>query len=203
MDWIEGLHLPQYILTAPPQEERDEIGQRIWDLFMYQFHVLHLVHADPHPGNILITPMGDLAVIDFGCVKDIPVDFYEPFMELTAPGVLDDAELFERKLFDLEILLPEDGPDAKAYYTNLFHEVLSLLLKPYHNEQWDFGDAEFFDQIAKVGERMSRETLTSKYKLNRGSKHFIYVNRTFLGLYQLMHSLEARIRVPFVEEVPN
>lgn len=200
MDWIEGLHLPQYVMSAPTQEERDEIGQRIWDLFMYQFHELHLVHADPHPGNILITSEGDVAVIDFGCVKEIPLEFYRPFMELTAPGVLDNAELFEKKLLELEILLPNDGVEEKAYYVNLFHEVLSLLLKPYHNEHWDFGDVDFFDQIAKVGERMSRETLTSKYKLNRGSKHFIYVNRTFLGLYQLMHSLEARIKVPFEAE---
>lgn len=201
MDWIEGLHLPQYAASQPSQDERDEIGQRIWDLFMYQFHELHMVHADPHPGNILITDDKQVAVIDFGCVKQVPEDFYKPFMELTAPGVLDDPDTFEKKLLELEILLPTDRGEEKAYYTGLFHEVLSLLLKPYHEEEWDFGDESYFDEIAKVGERMSKETLTSKYKLNRGSKHFIYVNRTFLGLYQLMHALQARIHVPYFQPI--
>ena len=30
-----------------------------------------------------------------------------------------------------------------------------------------------------------------KYNGNRGSKHFIYINRTLFGLYNLMHSLKA------------
>jgi len=30
---------------------------------------------------------------------------------------------------------------------------------------------------------------------NRGSKHFIYMNRTFFGLYNLMFDLKAKIIV--------
>jgi hypothetical protein len=30
---------------------------------------------------------------------------------------------------------------------------------------------------------------------NRGSKHFIYMNRTFFGLYNLLFDLKAEIKV--------
>ena len=34
-----------------------------------------LLHADPHRGNLLKTPDGKLALIDFGMVADIDADF--------------------------------------------------------------------------------------------------------------------------------
>ena len=197
MDWIEGKHLAQHIQSGLSQEESSSLGQRIWDLFMYQIHELRKVHADPHPGNILITADNQLAIIDFGCIKEIPEEFYIPYFKLTEPGIIDNKDTFEQILFDLEILREGDKPAEKEYFYNLFHEVLSLLLKPYQDDTWDFSDNEYFDQIAAVGERMSRESLTSKYKLDRGSKHFIYINRTFFGLYQLMHMLDAEIHVPY------
>ena len=30
-------------------------------------------HADPHPGNLLVTPEGRLALIDFGLMADVPI----------------------------------------------------------------------------------------------------------------------------------
>jgi hypothetical protein len=39
---------------------------------------------------------------------------------------------------------------------------------------------------------------------NRGSKHFLYINRTFFGLYNLLHDLKARVQtmeyVKYLEE---
>lgn len=201
MDWIEGTHLPQYLKRDLSQQQKNTLGQRIWDVFMYQIHTLRKVHADPHPGNILIGEDDTLSIIDFGCIKEIPQEFYEPYFRLTQPGIIDDPEAFEKILFELEILRDGDRPDERDYFYNLFHEVLSLLLKPYQTETWDFSDDQYFDKIAEVGERMSKESLTSKYKMDRGSKHFIYVNRTFFGLYQLMHMMDAEIKVHYSEVV--
>ncbi|WP_449437578.1 AarF/UbiB family protein [Pedobacter steynii] len=79
MDWIDGLHLKEFLKTKPSQELRNKIGQALWDFYNFQQHELRAVHADPHPGNFLITPEENLAVIDFGCIKEMPDDFYYPF----------------------------------------------------------------------------------------------------------------------------
>ena len=60
-----------------------------------------------------------------------------------------------------------------------------------HQEIFDFSDANFFKQIAELGERYSKNTELKKMNGNRGSKHFIYINRTFFGLYNLMFDLKA------------
>jgi len=202
---LRGYSFPKYypefssdrIITLS-QEERNNLGQRIWDVFMFQIHELRKVHADPHPGNILIQPDGDICILDFGCIKELPNSFYDPYFELTEPGIINEQNRFEDILEQLEILYAEDTADEREHYFKLFHEVLSLLLKPYQSETWDFSDSGFFDQISATGERLAKDTLTAKYKANRGSKHFIYVNRTFFGLYQLMHMIGAEIKAPYV-----
>ncbi|RZJ43457.1 MAG: AarF/ABC1/UbiB kinase family protein, partial [Chryseobacterium sp.] len=82
MDWLDGLHLKEFLKTNPSQELRNKIGQALWDFYNYQQHELRAVHADPHPGNFMITPNEDLGVIDFGCIKELPNDFYYPFFSL-------------------------------------------------------------------------------------------------------------------------
>ena len=47
--------------------------------------------------------------------------------------------------------------------------------------------------IAQMGEEFSKDTQLRKMNGNRGSKHFLYINRTFFGLYNLLHDLKARI----------
>ena len=56
MDWMEGKHLKEFLLTNPSQALRNKIGQALWDFYNFQQHELRAVHADPHPGNFLITP---------------------------------------------------------------------------------------------------------------------------------------------------
>jgi len=74
----------------------------------------------------------------------------------------------------------------------MFHEMLSIFTQPFHSEVFDFSDASFFGQIADLGERYSKNTELRKMNGNRGSQHFIYINRTFFGLYNLMHDLKAK-----------
>jgi predicted unusual protein kinase regulating ubiquinone biosynthesis (AarF/ABC1/UbiB family) len=91
MDWLEGQHMKEFMRTNPSQELRDKIGQALWDFYNFQQHELKAVHADPHPGNFLITPEGKLGIIDFGCIKEMPDDFYYPFFSLTSTDILKEA----------------------------------------------------------------------------------------------------------------
>ena len=195
MDWMTGIHLSEFTAKSTDREVGDKIGQALWDFYMYQIHVLRKVHADPHPGNFLVDDQNRLIALDFGCMKQIPVDFYEPYFELINKNVITDPKLFNEKLFELEILRPDDSPSEIEYFTEMFHDLLSLFTKPFQSETFDFADETFFESIAKLGERFSNDTNLKKMNGNRGSKHFIYMNRTFFGLYNLMFDLKAKIKV--------
>jgi predicted unusual protein kinase regulating ubiquinone biosynthesis (AarF/ABC1/UbiB family) len=159
---------------------------------MFQMHNLRKVHADPHPGNFLITKDTKLIALDFGCIKEVPNDFYVPYFELAKKENLANPEFFKSKLYELEILRTDDSKEETEFFTAMFHELLSLFARPFHVEEFDFSDDEFFGQIADLGERYSKSTELRNMNGNRGSKHFIYINRTFFGLYNLMHDLKAK-----------
>jgi predicted unusual protein kinase regulating ubiquinone biosynthesis (AarF/ABC1/UbiB family) len=195
MDWMTGIHLSEFTAINTDKEVGDKLGQALWDFYMYQIHVLRKVHADPHPGNFLVDDQNRLIALDFGCMKIIPEEFYVPYFELINKNVITDKALFNQKLFELEILRPDDSPAEIEYFTEMFHDLLSLFTKPFQNETFDFADETFFDSIAKLGERFSNDTNLKKMNGNRGSKHFIYMNRTFFGLYNLMFDLKAKIVV--------
>lgn len=200
MDWMTGKHLSEYIVTNPTQEQRDKVGQALWDFYMYQVHVLKKVHADPHPGNFLVNDEHQLIALDFGCMKIIPNDFYVPYFELVNKDLINNSDLFNKKLFELEILRQDDSPEEVAYFTAMFYDLLSLFTLPFQEEAFDFSNHEFFEEIAKLGERFSKDTNLRKMNGNRGSKHFIYMNRTFFGLYNLMFDLKAKIAVNNFEQ---
>lgn len=195
MDWMTGKHLSEFTAENTNQETANKVGQALWDFYMYQIHVLRKVHADPHPGNFLVDNNQQLVALDFGCMKSIPNDFYVPYFELINKEIIDNKQLFNAKLFELEILRKEDTPEEIAYFTSMFYDLLSLFTLPFQDTHFDFSDEVFFNNIAQLGERFAKDTNLRKMNGNRGSKHFIYMNRTFFGLYNLMFDLKASIAV--------
>lgn len=195
MDWMTGIHLSEFTKKNTDQKVADKVGQALWDFYMYQIHILRKVHADPHPGNFLVNDENELVALDFGCMKQIPTDFYTPYFELIDKKVINDPKIFNAKLFDLEILRADDSKEEVTYFTELFHDLLSLFTKPFQAKTFNFSDETFFESIAQLGERFSKDTNLRKMNGNRGSKHFIYMNRTFFGLYNLMFDLKAKIVV--------
>jgi len=195
MDWMTGIHLSEFTKKNTDQKVANTLGQALWDFYMYQIHVLRKVHADPHPGNFLVNQENQLVALDFGCMKQIPNEFYIPYFELIDKDVIDNKIIFAEKLFELEILRVDDTKEEIEYFTSMFHDLLSLFTKPFQSENFDFSDEAFFENIAKLGERFANDTNLRKMNGNRGSKHFIYMNRTFFGLYNLMFDLKAKVVV--------
>tara|TARA_A200000113_G_scaffold214221_2_gene217304 strand:- start:543 stop:1853 length:1311 start_codon:yes stop_codon:yes gene_type:complete len=196
MDWMEGIHFSEYTnqeITDPKINQK--LGQSLWDFYMYQMHGLKKVHADPHPGNFLVSPENELIALDFGCIKHIPDSFYIPYFELSKKENLDDKEAFQKILHELEILTATDTPKEIVFFTELFHRMLRLFTLPFQGEHFDFSDPIFWNKIASLSQEFTEDQEWRKMNGNRGSEHFIYINRTFFGLYSLLFDLKAKVAI--------
>ena len=194
MDWMEGLHISEYVSAHKHDQEMNlRLGQTLWDFYMFQIHHLKKVHADPHPGNFLIDESYNLVALDFGCVKTIPDDFYKPYFDLVDLKIEDNPLLFQEILYDLEILRTDDTAEEVVYFTELFGRLIKVLTLPFTKKEFDFGDAVFWGEINSLSETLSSDQRLRKMNGNRGSKHFIYINRTFFGLYTLLNDLKAKV----------
>ena len=191
MDWMQGKHFSEFIKENSNQKDFNKLGQSLWDFYMYQMHILKQVHADPHPGNFLVSEEKELMVIDFGCIKEVPEDFYIPYFELAKQENLQNPDFFNQKLYELEILRNDDSLEEKKFFSDLFHEMLELFTQPFNTEYFDFSNEQFFQKIADIGQKYAKLNELKTMNTNRGSRHFIYLNRTFFGLYNMMHDLRA------------
>ncbi|MEM9052741.1 MAG: lipopolysaccharide core heptose(II) kinase RfaY [Bacteroidota bacterium] len=203
MDWIDGMHLSEWIETNPSQADRNRIGQNLWDFYNYQIHELHMVHADPHPGNFIITKERRLAVLDFGCVKEMPSDFYTDYFKFMDIELTKKPIEFNALLLKMEFLLPGDNDAEREYFTKVFGDMVSLLCQPFSMDEFDFSDKDYFGAIYALGDQVAADKQFRKSNAARGSKHGIYINRTYFGLYNILHLLGAqvktKIRVPALD----
>jgi len=191
MDWIEGMHLKEFLKTNPSQELRNKIGQALWDFYNFQQHELRAVHADPHPGNFLITPDEKLGVIDFGCIKELPEDFYHPFFSLISTEVIKNKQKTIEAFRALDMIQDKDNEQQVEFYYKSYKEMIELFARPYTSKTFDFSQPDFFEQLYAYGEKITK---MPEFKQARGVKHFIYVNRTNFGLYSILQDLKATVR---------
>ncbi len=192
MDYLEGLHLKEYLLTNPTQESKNKVAQVIWDFYEFQIHTLKSIHADPHPGNFLFTADDRLGVIDFGCIKVVPEDFYLNYFPLLLPEVQENKEVIDKLMRSIEIVFPADSLEVKNELTSAFLKMTDLLSRPFRTEYFHFTQS-FLDEIYQTGEEIYRIEEVKKPTQPRGSKHALYVNRTYFGIYSMMADLDATI----------
>lgn len=194
MDWLDGLHLPEFLKTNPRQEVRNRIGQALWDFYDYQIHTLRAVHADPHPGNFLLTQEGKVGVIDFGCIKEIPQEYYDNYFIVINPFLLKDEETLLQTFKNLGFILEEDSPEQQKFFTKIFKGMIELLGRPFHSDSFDFGNDDYFQEIYQYAESLARTEELRKANQARGSRHGLYINRTYFGLYSMLNQLRANIK---------
>lgn len=190
MDWLQGEHLDAFAKRQAPQEQRNRIGQLLWDFYDYQIHQLLQVHADPHPGNFLVMDH-ELGVIDFGCVKEIPKSFHDSYFKLLEPELIHDRDRFIELLTQLELIYPNE-PNRETIIEVLY-QSLELLGRPFRAETFDFGDPDYINSIYEFGEQAAQMKELRESKQARGPEHALYINRTYFGLFNLLYMLGAKI----------
>ncbi len=193
MDWLEGMHLDQFLKTNPSQEVKNKAGQHLWD--MYDFHINNLlkIHADPHPGNFLFDKDGNVGVIDFGCVKEVPEDFYRNYFQLLNPEYFNNEEKLTELFYYLEFLYESDTPAAKSFFYKIFKESLHLITLPFTVDEFDFADESYFAKVYAMGEDLSKNKDVRKNGAARGSRHTLYINRAYFGLFSILNQLQAKV----------
>ncbi|PSL23664.1 ABC1 kinase family protein [Chitinophaga ginsengisoli] len=193
MDWLKGFHLKEFLERNPSQEIRNRIGQALWDFYQFQVHQLKKVHADPHPGNFLMRDDGTVGVFDFGCIKEIPEDFYVNYFLLTNKEVLKDEKRRREIYTNLEMIHPSDTEKEVVFFSGLFQRMIDMLTRPFTLEEFDFGNEAYFEEIYAYMDYLYNLKEVRDSKVARGSRHSLYINRTYFGLYSILSDLKAKI----------
>jgi predicted unusual protein kinase regulating ubiquinone biosynthesis (AarF/ABC1/UbiB family) len=203
MDWLEGKHLRDFLATKPSQEIRDRAGQALWDFYDFQIHQLRKVHADPHPGNFLFQEDGKVAIFDFGCVKEIPHFFYDNYFALVDRSIYEDKARARQIFANLEMIHPQDTEKEILFFSDLFRTMIDMFTLPFTVPEFDFGNEAYFQQIYSFSENLNNIPEVRESKVGRGSRHSLYINRTYFGLYAILNELKAKVKTRYVPVQEN
>ncbi|MCE2731946.1 MAG: AarF/UbiB family protein [Cyclobacteriaceae bacterium] len=193
MDWMNGKPLGELLKTGIEEPLNNQLGQAMWDFYHFQMHKLKAVHADPHPGNFIVTEDEKLGVIDFGCVKEISEDFYQKYFRLLNPDLLNNKEELEQAFLQLRFIYKDDSEKEKKFFTEIFSKLVELLGRPFRTTHFDFSYKAYFAEVYAFGEEVAKMKELRESKKARGVKDALYINRTYFGLYNILHDLKAKI----------
>ncbi|WP_020591384.1 ABC1 kinase family protein [Kiloniella laminariae] len=198
MENLSGCHLEEWLAGNPTQAEKNHYGQLLYDFFFHSFFDLQHLHADPHPGNFLFMPDGELGVLDFGCIREVDPDFirkitsyYQLMIRHHGPekgkgqpdyaGLQGFYEEFELIKPDLEesalrdILQPELDP------------IQHWMIAPYHEATFDFSNWKWPDMTTDS----TRKIAPYMKGINRD---LLYFDRAYRGLGLMLSRLGAVVK---------
>lgn len=123
MEWVEGIRLTNLEELENLSISHKEIAQRLIEVFLPQWLEPGTFHADPHPGNILISNEGKIILLDFGMVGEITKKDAANFKGLIESFLTKNNSKAVDCLYHLGFLLPE--ADSRII-EKLFSDIVSF-----------------------------------------------------------------------------
>lgn len=82
MDWISGRNLSSLGPLGRLELDGHDLAADLFRAYLDQILIDGFFHADPHPGNVLLTDAGRLALIDMGMVARVAPDTQDSLIKL-------------------------------------------------------------------------------------------------------------------------
>lgn len=82
MDLISGQKITDVSPAALLDVDGPGLARALFDLYLDQILIEGFFHADPHPGNLILTPDGRIGIIDLGMVARVPAPLRDQLTRL-------------------------------------------------------------------------------------------------------------------------
>jgi predicted unusual protein kinase regulating ubiquinone biosynthesis (AarF/ABC1/UbiB family) len=180
---VDGTSLGRIITDGTPVQ-RDRAGSLLTQLHFAAPQEVGLLHADPHPGNYMLTPDGRLAVIDFGSVARLP-DGAPPIIGRVTRLALDG------RAADVLVALREEGFVPADYDPDpvLLMDYVVPFIEPLRHETFHFTRNWMQTQAARMSNFSSEESKMAR-RLNLPPSYLL-IHRVTFGSIGVMCQLDA------------
>jgi predicted unusual protein kinase regulating ubiquinone biosynthesis (AarF/ABC1/UbiB family) len=174
------------VLRTWSQEERDLAGETIFRFVFRSLYRLGAFNGDPHPGNYLFRPGGQVTFLDFGLVKHFTAGELDVFGRMIQAMVLHrDPGEFRRVIEAAGLLKPGSGfsdEEIEGYFGHFYEFVLADEPRPMTPEYATESVRRIFDASGPYGEIMKAANVPPS---------FVIIQRINMGLYAILGDLRA------------
>jgi ubiquinone biosynthesis protein len=129
MEWIDGINVTRITGLRRTELDTGPVTSELLRAYLDQVFVHGDIHADPHPGNVLLCPDGRIALIDLGMVATIPPRQRERLLKLVFAAVDGRGEDVAREMVALGTRLEDFDEPA---YVREISQVVSRYASSVH-----------------------------------------------------------------------
>jgi predicted unusual protein kinase regulating ubiquinone biosynthesis (AarF/ABC1/UbiB family) len=130
MEYIPGTKITDIASLEAMGLDREKIVSKVHRIFFKMLLKDSIYHADPHPGNVSVTPDGKIILYDFGMVGRIDDDTRLKLVRLYLGLIEKDPARAVNVLIDLGTLEP-------SVNRNIVEKALEFSIKSLHGQQVD------------------------------------------------------------------
>ena len=140
MSFEEGIRIDDVAAIGRMRISFPDLMKKLVLFYTDQMLVKGFFHADPHPGNLLVTPDGQLVLLDFGMVSRIPQGMRQAMIYAVKAAYERDFDLLVSATRRMGILTEEsDLQDLSGVAENLFEIFDSAHLDASSMQELAFG----------------------------------------------------------------
>ena len=191
-EFMTGQSIPEWLKSNPHEEQKNQIGQLIWNFFCDSIFKFNTLHCDPNLGNFLIQDNLKLTVLDFGCIQDLPKETVQLFKELWKADHEDSVQTLVTSYIQL-------GASIKDHHLESFKIFYNKVIFPYKNWMNKITTSTTFDFSLTPGLSLEGQKIlfkeTFEPSMNTFSPEFTLIHRTFFGVLQILETLGAKIKI--------
>ncbi len=168
------------------QAERDLTAEAIFRFVFRSLYRLHAFNGDPHPGNYLVQPGGQVTFLDFGLVKRFTA------AEIDQLGRMIDAMVLRRDIRSYRSIIEQAGllkpgapftdEEVEDYFSHFYEFVLEDKVVTLDHEYASETVRRFFDTSGPHGRIMKAANIPAS---------FVIIQRINLGLFAVLGQLDA------------
>src|SRR5260370_38688763 len=105
MDYIEGIKITDREALEQAGISPREVARLLNDLYADQMLHLGILHADPHPGNLLVQPGPRLVLLDHGLTAPLAPSLVDALRKMVQPLNVGDCDGLTGAMAETELKL--------------------------------------------------------------------------------------------------
>ena len=91
LEYLDGVPIHDLDRLRADGVDLAALADRVAALYRHMLFEQGFFHGDPHPGNLLVLPNGDIGLLDFGLAKELPPGFGAALRTMFVAAALGDA----------------------------------------------------------------------------------------------------------------
>jgi predicted unusual protein kinase regulating ubiquinone biosynthesis (AarF/ABC1/UbiB family) len=191
MEFEDGMKITDYEGLAKAGVNRHDLAISLLQIYIKQILVDGFFHADPHPGNLFITPAGRIILIDFGMVGVISRPLRDNLVQLT-------HAMIQRDYDQVVALLKKVGFLRRGADTELLARAIALFMEEILGKREDL----FSGNLGEIMDNMESLLYENPFQI---PANFTFLGRALGTLLGLCVGLDPEIdfldeAMPYVTE---